>query len=138
MLKFNTLFPVRPEAEVDELISIANTWILGSPHSQLKEEEIESHKNDLEWEYSIDSETLSYIQGSSDENKAFGLRYLKLENDLRWITDIIGSKDDNKFFISVQVSCDTSNPGAFIPNPKKPYIVRQLLENIGGGPDGDL
>ncbi|WJW75566.1 hypothetical protein QVG61_00295 [Thiohalobacter sp. IOR34] len=46
MLKFNTLFPVRPEAEVDELISIANTWILGSPHSQLKEEEIESHKND--------------------------------------------------------------------------------------------
>ncbi|WJW75564.1 hypothetical protein QVG61_00285 [Thiohalobacter sp. IOR34] len=95
-------------------------------------------KNDLEWEHSIDSETLSYIQFDSDENKVFGLRYSKLENDLRWITDIIGSKDDNKFLISVQVSCDASNPGTFIPNPKKPYIVRQLLENIGGGSDGDL
>ncbi len=138
MLKFNTLFPVKPEAEIDELISIANTWILGSPHSQLKEEVIESHKNDLEWEHSIDSETLSYIQDDTKTNKTFGLRYSKLENDRRWITDIIGVKDGKKFLISVQVSCDTSNPGAFIPNPKKPYIVRQLLDKIGGGPDGDL
>lgn len=138
MLKFNTLFPVKSDASIDGLISIANTWILGSPHSRLNEEVIEQNNELHEWEHKVDNEVLSCIHGATENITSFGLRYSKSENELRWVTDIIGAKNGDKFLVSIQVSCDATNPGAYIPDPKKPYIVKQLLEKIGGGADSDL
>lgn len=138
MLKFNTLFPVKSDASIGQLISIANTWILGSPHSQLNEEDIEKNSGLNEWEQNTGNEVLSCIQAETESITSFGVRYLKSENDLRWVTDIIGAKNGEKFLVSIQVSCDATNPGAYIPDSKKPYIVRQVLESIGGGDDGDL
>jgi len=56
MLKFNTLFPVKSDTSIGHLISIANTWILGSPHSQLSEEVIENNKELTEWEHNVGNE----------------------------------------------------------------------------------
>ena len=138
MLKFNALFPVNPDATAESLISIANTWIIGSPHSHLCEEEIEKHHDVLEWEYTTDTETLEFIRGSTDNYEAVGIRYSKQETELRWITDIIGSKTTDEFIVSIQVSHDTTVLGDHIPEPKKPYVIKQLLEKIGGGDDKGL
>lgn len=138
MLNFNTLFPIKSDAEICDLISIVNMWIIGSPHSCLSEEEIEKHRGSLEWEESIGAETLKFIQCDAQNYETVGIRYSKEDTKVRWVTDIIGSKSAVEFLISIQVSNDTTNIGDRVPRPKKPYIIKQLLEKIGGGDDGNL
>jgi len=138
MLKFSTLFPVDSDANIDRLIDVAQTWIVGSPHSQLTDEELSRHVGKAEWQHKVGSETLSFIAANTAEYNSAGVRYEKQDSELRWVTDIIGTKLELGFYVSVQVSCDTSNPATYIPEPKKPYIVRQLLDSIGGGEDGEL
>ncbi len=138
MLVYNTLFPVRQEADISELVSIANTWIIGSPYSNIPEEEIEINSHSLEWKYETDSRTLEFIRGGTEGYEAFGVRYSMLENQIRWVTDVVGSKDAENFLVSIQVSHDTANPGEKIPSSKKPYIIRQFLGSVGGGEDGSL
>ena len=64
MLKFNTLFPINSDSNIEKLIEIAKTWIVGSPHSQLTEEDISSYGDQADWEHQIGPETLSFIAGN--------------------------------------------------------------------------
>ncbi len=138
MLKFSTLFPIDNDASIEKLIDVAQKWIVGSPHSQLTDDELSEYAGQEEWQHQVGSETLSIIEANTDNYISAGVRYQKQESELRWVTDIVGTKLKSGFYVSVQVSCDTNNPAAYIPGPKKPYIVRQLLDSIGNGEDGEL
>lgn len=138
MLVFNTLFPIKIDTEIEFLIKIAKKWILGSPHSTIREEDLSQYTGKEEWEHIAGSETFSFITGNTESYISAGVRYSIQDSQLTWLTDIIGTKKDNTFMVSIQVFCETSNPAIKIPIPKKPYIVKQILENIGGGADGCL
>lgn len=138
MLKFSTIFPIKSNTRIETLIDMVQVWVLGSPHSQLTEGDLLALAEQPEWQYQAGTETFSFIKADTDQYTSAGVRYEKKDSRYRWVTDIIGAKLESDFYVAVQVSCDTGSPAIRIPEPKKPYIIKQLLALAGGGADGDL
>lgn len=68
-----------------------------------------------------------------------GLRQAWIENGSReWVTDSVAHEADGIVWISVRLHCNLLTPGARLPTPKKPHIIKVLLQRLGGGYDGIL
>jgi hypothetical protein len=77
-----------------------------------------------------------------DERHALaGARYEKTEADnVVWTTDVIGAKDNanSSFMVSIQLSVDSELPVEHLDQGRRPYVIKSIMEYLGGGNDGDL
>jgi hypothetical protein len=55
-----------------------------------------------------------------------------------WATEICGWSRSQRFLIGIHLHCQTAETGMRLPKPKKPYIVKLLLDEFGGDLDGVL
>ncbi|MEE4210609.1 MAG: hypothetical protein V2I43_15250 [Parvularcula sp.] len=85
-------------------------------------------------------ETVVFARGNAVGYTSYGIEYLKrdISERLTWQTHIVGTQDDEKFWVSISVACESPFAGVHIPSPKKPYIIRQILDHFGGGEDAGL
>ncbi|MCS4505890.1 hypothetical protein NYO91_17555 [Arhodomonas aquaeolei] len=60
------------------------------------------------------------------------------ENQLEWVTELVGHEMPDGLLTSVRVHCTSMVTGVEVPWARKPYIIRQLIEKLGGGLDGGL
>lgn len=139
MLTFATEIPVSQERSTTDLLAVCKTWILGSPYTEFSHVDFDNVNSLEDWSCSKKNESVHFARCETDNLSIGGLRYLKREStSLEWTTEIVGTKSAESFWVSIRVSCESSAPSIRLPQPKKPYIIRQLLDSLGGGKDGEF
>ncbi len=140
MLVLATEIPVSPDRSVQDLLEVGRQWILGSPHAKFTRESFPAMPedgNEIEAIQGGDVVILGLASRSGAEPIA-GLRYVQSENDgLVWSTELVGAHDGHRFLVSLRVDCEAESWRS-LPPPKKPVLIRMILDRLGGGADGDL
>ena len=138
MIVFSSESPASRGKSIDDLLAVALEWLTGSPHYPWHAPE-EFHPlptNDIK-EFERDGQTVWLAMLFEDRRSLGGLRLQWIENrERQWTMEIVGLEENQELLISVRLSCEFFAPGKRLPTPKKPYIIRQIFEKLGGGLDG--
>ncbi len=138
MITFNTQIPVKTSNTIDDLIRLGKVWITGSPHTEIITADLDKQLEDDWHEVEYKKEKVIIARAKSDEFELGGMRYVKDEISTEWVTDIVGAKAKDEFWVSIQISCDMDAPSQKLPEAKKPVIVKQLFKELGTDTDGGL
>lgn len=136
---FSTEFPISHSHSVADVVNLAYEWILGSPHTQLERKAFGELPVDVEKIISEHpSEQVSVATVSGQGFDMGGVRYMRTEQGLEWITSIVSHKAKDRHLLSIQVSCQALNTAVRLPPPKKPYFIRLALTKLHSGMDGEI
>ncbi|MBI4742642.1 MAG: hypothetical protein HY777_14075 [Betaproteobacteria bacterium] len=139
MINYSTEFPIDDKNSVADVLTLACEWITGSPHTKIPETAFGELPIDTEIHATVDDESVTIGAAKTDGFEIGGVRYVRVEEkNLEWITSIVTVKTPNQHLLSVQLSCEALTTAARLPTPKKPYVVRQVLNELGGGMDGSI
>lgn len=138
VLTFKTQFPLDPAKTLEELLECARVWISGSPHSELADE-IRNTKLGDGSSFSSENESVQSALHKDSGRETAGVRYEKREDgEIRWVTDVVGSKSQDGFTVAIQLSVDSELPVERLDQGRRPYVLKSLMELVGGGADGEL
>lgn len=135
---FSTEFPIDSSKSVEDVVRLACQWISGSPHTKISKGELDELPIDAERTITASFEQVTIACANSQDFTIGGLRYVRTETGLEWTTSIISQKTNDRHVLSLQVSCEALNTAVRLPSPKKPYFIRQVIEKLGGGMDGEV
>lgn len=135
---FSTEFPIDASKSVADVVRLASQWVSGSPHTKIPKGVLDELPIDAEKTVSASSEQVTIACANGHEFTIGGLRYVRTENGLEWTTSIVSLKTNERHVLSLQVSCEALSTAVRLPPPKKPYFIRQALEELGGGMDGEI
>lgn len=136
MLSFATEFPTR-ETDADQFVASVRDWIAGSPHSKISADRFEEFPREGFWNVRENDEHLqAIVTRGAEERIAF--RYRKFERHLTWTTTVVYSVTDGAAWVGIRTFRDSSQAREELPPAKKPFLVRTLLQHLGGGLDGEL
>ncbi len=139
MVLFAAEFPVKTKNNYIEFIKCVMKWILESPHTRLKSDDIKDMLLTEECYIQNENEIIEMSIIEKLEKEMAAVRYKKIENSLEWISTITFSKEKGKnAWVSVRISCESKCLTVSLPKAKKPVILRVLLRQLGGGSDGIL
>lgn len=137
MLVWSTEFPANSTKSVEALLQLAKKWKVGSPHSTWKAEIFKEHEPGGEIiRYSNNGETFDFACVTKENRKWGGARHKWTEAGKRtWTTEIAGYQSKDGLLVSIQLHCELLKVGHHLPLPKKPYLIKQILNELGGGVD---
>jgi hypothetical protein len=133
---FSTEFVLEKGCEPIEVIELASKWLIGSPHSTLRVDELKSVPIQDEKVIQSSDSNAVFISVEFDGQEMSGVRYEKREKNLLWTTSIVARKSSEGLAVGIRVVCEGLSALEKIPRPKKPYFVKQALQEFGGGQDG--
>lgn len=137
MIVWSTQIPVVPSKTLDDLATLCTKWITGSPHANWTPELVPVASADAIVTADHAGQRISVARAGAGDNQYFGFRHhWRDENQREWTTDVIGWHCGSRFLVGVHLSCQTAGVGVRVSDAKKPYIVRQILEELGGDLDG--
>jgi hypothetical protein len=131
-------FPVDSSQSASTFLSAVREWILGSRHTSFSKTDLENDSGAEEWQAKKPSESIETLIAISATSESAAARYTKNDGNLEWVTSIVFSKQSADSWVGVRVSCESLHPSTRLPNPKKPIVVRTLINRLGGGYDGDF
>ena len=138
MLVWSTQFPVIPTYSADDLLQLCAKWLRNSPH----EGSIAQIPSAMEGEIVSATKELHRVEVGkikTPEGTYLGFRHLWRDAESReWATEVCGWSRNHQFLIGVHLHCQATDTGVHLPKPKKPYIVKLLLEEFGGDVDGEF
>ena len=137
---YATQFPIDGSASLDDFMTLSKEWVAHSPHNGFSISDLDTLKGHGDV---VKSGIHRVESGQSLETRGEKLietaarRYTNPNNggDI-WTTDLVGGKLGNKFWASVVVDHKTTQLDRPLELAKKPFIVKHVLENLGGGYDG--
>lgn len=139
MLVWATEFPIKNGASIDDLLRVAKKWIIGTKNSAWKAEMFKNEPIGEITSYKNSGQEFSIARLGIGIDNWVGIRLQWVENNHRnWALEIGAHQTVNGITISIQNHCDLLRAGLGMPTSKKPYIVKQILEEIGGGNDCGL
>lgn len=139
MIVWSTQIPILPSRTTDELIAVAKKWLVGSPHSSWQNSDFGDQPTQDLVTVPLYSQSVSIARFTNPRGDFCGFRHEWQDAEHRnWTTDICGWRTNQRFLVSVQLFCEVTELGADIPQPKKPYIVRQILDDLGGDLDASF
>lgn len=138
MLSFATEFPVSKSTTVDEFLNTIRTWILGSPHTQFRNNDLVSLLDDKEFLSQQGQQIIRGLRASTPIFDIAAIRHRVQEEELEWYTTIVYRNDKIDAWVSVRTQVESLITQSVLPPAKKPRIVKAILENIKGGEDGIL
>jgi hypothetical protein len=139
MLVWATEFPAASGTHADDLLPVAKEWLVGSPHSKWTHGDFADEPLGEVTRYSVGEQSVSIMRVHVDGQSWAGLQQSWIEKASReWSTDIVAHENHGVVWISVRLHCNLLKPGSRLPIPKKPYLVKLLLQKLGGGYDGIL
>ncbi len=138
MLVWSTQFPVIPSYSGDDLLRLCRKWLRGSPHGGSLAEIPDAREDDIV-SATKDSHQVEIATIKKDDGTYVGFRHQWRDTEKRdWATEICGWSRSQRFLIGVHLHCQTAETGVSLPQPKKPYIVKLLLDEFGGDLDGEF
>lgn len=139
MISYSTEFNVDEKNSIEDVLNLACEWISGSPHSDINLDDLRGVLLMQEGSYKYKSESIYTGYASSSDYEIGGLRYIKIEDEKNeWTTSIVSTKTASEQLVSIQVSCESLGTASYLPSSKKPYFVKQAIERLGGGMDGEI
>ncbi|MDF3129253.1 hypothetical protein P0Y35_08605 [Kiritimatiellaeota bacterium B1221] len=137
MIVWSTQIPILPTKTVRDLETLCTKWITGSPHSNWKLEEVpKAVEGGVMLELKHDQK-ISVAHITHDNEEYFGFLHEWRDSENRdWTTEIVSFHNKTSFLVAVHLRCQTAGVGVRIKNPKKPYVVRQIVDELGGDVDG--
>ena len=139
MLTFSTQFPVQSSCSIEDLIKAGQVWLGRSPHSKLSRQVNAAVDVPLNEPISQANESVVFSRVSDSSLEMAGVRYENTDMDsVRWVTEVVGSKGGDGFWVSVRLSVDSELPVESLFSGKKPYIMRVIMARMRGGQDGVL
>ena len=90
------------------------------------------------WAVEKGDEKVSTLTLTTEHGESSGLRYRKRSRGIDWITRLVYSKESESSWLGVRVFREAYGPIPYLPEAKKPLIVRALLENLRVSQDGPL
>lgn len=139
MISYSTEFPIDDKNSVSDVLSLACDWITGSPHTKISESALDKIPIDSEIHVTVGDESVTIGAATTESFEIGGVRYTRIEDgSLEWITSIVTIKTPHQHLLSIQLSCEALTTAARLPAPRKPYVIRQVLSQLGGGMDGSI
>lgn len=138
MLSFITEFPIDHSRDTSAFLWTIRKWILGSPHTCLKEDDFTELVSAGPARIQKANEGVEALGVVADSDHAAGVRYTRRDADLEWITTVVFSRTARDSWVGIRVSCESNHPAVRLPPAKKPVLVRTLLKELGGGADGEI
>lgn len=138
MLSFATEFPIEHAHASGEFLRAIQTWILGSPHTQLGQDDLADLSSLSESRIHKGKESIDALRVSATDEESAGIRYTRRDDGLEWVTTAVFSRTASDSWVGIRVSCESSHPAVRLPPAKKPILVRTLLNDLGGASDGAL
>jgi len=140
MLVFATEFRTATEASAVDFLEVCRTWLIGSPLYPWKEDDLgtpEESNRLYQSERGANHVDFAIAESGGTRTSAMQHRY-RDDNQLEWVTELVGREMPEGLLASVRVHCTSMVTGVEVPWARKPYIIRQLIEQLGGGIDGGL
>ena len=138
MLSFATEFPINHTRDSAEFLRAIETWVLGSPHTRLSQDDLAELRAPGESRIQKGNESIDALRVSAVAEDAAGIRYTRRDDALEWVTTVVFSRTGSESWVGIRVSCESSHPAVRLPPAKKPVVVRTLLQDLGGASDGGL
>ncbi len=138
MLSFATEFPIRDGRTSTDFFKSVEKWLLGSPHTALRQESLDDLLLNDEFVVEGTAERFESVRVATSNSEAASVRYAKRDASFEWVTSIVMAANDGRNWVSIRTSCESQHPSARVPRAKKPVLVRTLLTDLGGGQDGVL
>jgi len=131
---YSTVFPVSKGRVVEDLAQTTKTWIAGSPHRKINEEELADIAQDG---FRFEGDDFE-IQTARHENGEllYGTRLIEKSTSAIRTTDIVGCKTDSLFDVSISHNYETIKIGEAVQGMSKPRIVNDIITDLGGAFDG--
>ncbi len=139
MLMYTSTFPLSSEVGPEQVVGMSARWLSDSPHhnwtrTDLPDSPESDHlhvlrKYDQVVEYGV-------LRGQDGSLAAFRHRWTE-NATLEWTTEVTTSfVNERQPLFCVRVQCSSVVAGVALPMPRKPYLVRRAMEELGGGSDG--
>lgn len=138
MLLFATEFPVSPDSTTADFLQAIVAWISGSPHTKFSTEALKELQQNNEADVKIDNERVQSLVTSSPDINLAGIRYVKKDEGLEWLTSVVFSRTSSGAWVGIRVECESQRASVRLPKAKKPVVVTTLLKSLGGAADGPL
>lgn len=143
MLPFATDFPVKNFSR-EQFVALTTGWLQGSLNCKLFEKDAVAN---------LDVENASVVASDGEELKiqefigidgsqAIGFRYDRPDNQgRRWRTELVISRTEDspdESVVRARTQCIAELAGAKIESPKKPYILKAIIQDNKSSEDGYL
>lgn len=138
MLSFATEFPIEHTRNAADFLSAIQTWILGSPHTRLNQDDLAQLFEPGEGHIRKGNEAIDTLRVSLGDEDGTGIKYTRRDDGLEWVTTVVSSRLHSVNWVGIRISCESSHPATRLPPAKKPVVVRILLQELGGSSDGEL
>ena len=113
--------------------------LASSPHTPWQINSFGDEPSDDTERLELEGQVVRIWCATSNNERIAGLQHVWIEDAEReWATEVVGYEAGGSTIVSVRLDCNLLRPGLQLPAPKKPYVVRRLLEDLGGGNDGGL
>ncbi len=138
MLSFATEFPINRVSTSGDFLHSIETWVLGSPHTRLSQDDLAGLSASDESRIQKGNEGMEVLRFSAANQEAAGIRYIRRDDGIEWVTTVVFSRTRTESWVGIRVSRESSQPAVRLPPAKKPVVVRTLLHELGGAADGML
>jgi hypothetical protein len=136
MLSYATEFPLPLKTDVADFVAVLKQWLLGSPFNAFEEKDIEKIGSAANYTVNSSDNALECIHLADVQGVTFGLRHSSRSDGAEWRTEIVFSKTDGDVWVGVRTYRDSDQPTLRLPSAKKPYVIKSIIETLGGGIDG--
>ena len=139
MLVWATEFPVAAGSGCEDVFSVATRALATSQHTPWHTDDFSDDPTEELTRIEKDGHAVTTGLVGTDSGRIAGLQHQWVEHfEREWLLEIVGHQSNNNTLASVRLHCNGLRPGLRLPTPKKPYAVRKLLEDVGGGNDSGL
>lgn len=138
LLVFATEFMASSGATAEQFLDICQKWLIGGPRYPWNVDDFNKliSVNEV-MEVQRDAYEISYalVDGGS---RIAALQHRYTENNYNWVTELVGGETNGSLLVSIRVHCTALITGLEIPWARKPYIIRLIIQQLGGGQDGSF
>ena len=139
MVVWATEFPAPVGTDPNAILTVAEGWLRGSPHHPWRDFDLPSISDGETIRTEHEGQVVQRVRASMDVSQWSGLRHTWTEHSKRdWTTDVIAWATESATMIAVRLECNLLAAGLTLPRPRKPYVVKLLLEQFSGGTDSWL
>jgi hypothetical protein len=144
MILFATEFPVKPLSDRGAFVAQVISWLKGTSYSTVFDNpESVDLAGDAPLIYSSSGEELRLREFKNNGNlEAIGFRHDFPDGQGRlWRTEAVlrrSVSSDLQDLIRLRTQCIAREAGAHLDPPRKPYLIKSLLNDHWGGTDGEL
>lgn len=139
MILWATEFPASTGTTADALLALSKEWLKASPHHKWGSYDFPPDPENDIGAYECDSERVSIARATAEGGTWTGLQHIWIEDGKReWSTEIVTAQIGGRCTVAVRVECHVMMTGVDLSTAKKPYIIKLLMERVGGGADSWL